>query len=184
MKISTVNYNSHVLDSINKVSDEDEQSLRLSVIQNANLIKDLFDFTSKKNKYMKFKAFQSVVLGVDKKKPICVGVNPETRELEKMRQIEKQNEKRSKMEKEEQIHFQKLQDNLKNQILKAQNQLSSNIQEGIDPGVAKKIDFDTITSPDLLKNFPVLSQNPAAYMVWNIFKAIEERKIEHLTQAS
>ena len=32
---------------------------------------------------MKFKAFQSVVLGVDKKKPICVGVNPETRELEK-----------------------------------------------------------------------------------------------------
>ena len=83
MKISTVNYNSEVNESFKRIPKEEGESLLVKVIQNASPIKSLFDFTSKKNKTMKFKAFESVVLGVDKKKPVCVGVNPETRELEK-----------------------------------------------------------------------------------------------------
>ena len=83
MKISSVNYNSEIHESLKRVPKEEGESLQVKVIQNASSIKSLFDFTSKKNKSMKFKAFESVVLGVDKKKAICVGVNPETRELEK-----------------------------------------------------------------------------------------------------
>ena len=85
MKINSANYNSQAYDSIRQDPHEEGDSIVVKVVTNANAIPDLFDFTSKKNKLKKFKAFESIVLGTEKRKPVCVGVNPDVRELERVK---------------------------------------------------------------------------------------------------
>ena len=85
MKISSVNYNTEAYIPVKQDSHEDGDSIIIKVVTNSNAIPNLFDFTSKKNKFKKFKAFESIVLGSQKKTPICVGVNPDVRELEKVK---------------------------------------------------------------------------------------------------
>jgi hypothetical protein len=85
MKISSVNYNSEAYIPIKQDQHEDGDSIIIKVVTNSTPIPNLFDFTSKRNKSKKFKAFESIVLGADKTKPVCVGVNPDVRELEKVK---------------------------------------------------------------------------------------------------
>lgn len=85
MKISSANYNSKAYESVRQDPHEEEESIVVKVVTNANAIPDLFDFTSKKNKLKKFKAFESIVLGTEKRRPVCVGVSSDVRELEKVK---------------------------------------------------------------------------------------------------
>jgi hypothetical protein len=82
MKISSVNYNSLAPKKTKQDPHEEAISLIVNVIQNGNSIPELFDFNTKKNKLKKFKVFESIVLGIEKKKPMCVGVDPDVQELE------------------------------------------------------------------------------------------------------
>lgn len=82
MKISSANYNSLSYVPVKQEPHEEATSLVVKVIQNATSIPGLFDFNTKKNKLKKFKVFESIVLGMEKTRPICVGVDHDMQELE------------------------------------------------------------------------------------------------------
>jgi hypothetical protein len=60
-------------------------SLLIKSVTNVKKLRDMFDFTTKKNKLSKFHVLEPVILGLDKNKPFCIPKNKPWEELKKQK---------------------------------------------------------------------------------------------------
>lgn len=61
--------------------------LLIKSFKNIKQLKNMYDFTSKKNKIKKFHVLESVILGTKKSKPFCIGKNPPWKKLDTQRDL-------------------------------------------------------------------------------------------------